>query len=159
MFPSKESKKRNHPNFDFFNYCGITRPVKIYTTPEAYVADVALTSEVDGTTAQVAYEIETVGEGEPQICIRTRNGEVVAQGTGAKGTLTIENVTLWQPLKAYLYEVQVTFGEDVYVMTYGVRTVKVEGGKFLINGQPFYFKGYGKHEDTFPAGRGLNLPL
>lgn len=159
MFPSKESKKRNHPNFDFFNYCGITRPVKIYTTPEAYVADVALTSEVDGTTAQVAYEIETVGEGEPQICIRTRNGEVVAQGTGAKGTLTIENVTLWQPLKAYLYEVQVTFGEDVYVMTYGVRTVKVEGGKFLINGQPFYFKGYGKHEDTFPAGRGLNLPM
>ncbi len=159
MFPSKESKKRNHPNFDFFNYCGITRPVKIYTTPEAYVADVALTSEVDGTTAQVAYEIETVGEGEPQICIRTRNGEVVAQGTGAKGTLTIENVTLWQPLKAYLYEVQVTFGEDVYVMTYGVRTVKVEGGKFLINGQPFYFKGYGKHEDTFPAGRGLNLSM
>ncbi len=159
MFPSKESQKRNHPNFDFFNYCGITRPVKIYTTPEAYVADVALTSEVDGTTAQVAYEIETVGEGEPQICIRTRNGEVVAQGTGAKGTLTIENVTLWQPLKAYLYEVQVTFGEDVYVMTYGVRTVKVEGGKFLINGQPFYFKGYGKHEDTFPAGRGLNLPM
>ena len=159
MFPSKESKKRNHPNFDFFNYCGITRPVKIYTTPEAYVADVALTSEVDGTTAQVAYEIETVGEGEPQICIRTRNGEVVAQGTGAKGTLTIENVTLWQPLKAYLYEVEVTFGEDVYVMTYGVRTVKVEGGKFLINGQPFYFKGYGKHEDTFPAGRGLNLPM
>ena len=159
MFPSKESKKRNHPNFDFFNYCGITRLVKIYTTPEAYVADVALTSEVDGTTAQVAYEIETVGEGEPQICIRTRNGEVVAQGTGAKGTLTIENVTLWQPLKAYLYEVQVTFGEDVYVMTYGVRTVKVEGGKFLINGQPFYFKGYGKHEDTFPAGRGLNLPM
>ncbi len=159
MFPSKESKKRNHPNFDFFNYCGITRPVKIYTTPEAYVADVALTSEVDGTTAQVAYEIETVGEGEPQICIRTRNGEVVAQGTGAKGMLTIENVTLWQPLKAYLYEVQVTFGEDVYVMTYGVRTVKVEGGKFLINGQPFYFKGYGKHEDTFPAGRGLNLPM
>ena len=159
MFPSKESKKRNHPNFDFFNYCGITRPVKIYTTPEAYIADVALTSEVDGTTAQVAYEIETVGEGEPQICIRTRNGEVVAQGTGAKGTLTIENVTLWQPLKAYLYEVEVTFGEDVYVMTYGVRTVKVEGGKFLINGQPFYFKGYGKHEDTFPAGRGLNLPM
>ncbi len=159
MFASKESKKRNYPNFDFFNYCGITRPVKIYTTPNAYIADVALTSEVDGTAAQVAYEIETVGEGEPHILIRTRSGEVVAQGTGAKGTLTIENVTLWQPLKAYLYEVEVTFGEDVYVMTYGVRTVKVEGGKFLINGQPFYFKGYGKHEDTFPAGRGLNLPM
>ena len=27
-------KPQNNPNFDFFNYCGITRPVKIYTTPE-----------------------------------------------------------------------------------------------------------------------------
>lgn len=159
MFPSKESKKRNCPNFDFFNYCGITRPVKIYTTPQEYIADVALVSRVEGTTAHVSYEIETAGDGEPKIQIRTRSGEVVAKGTGAKGTLTIEHVTLWQPLKAYLYEVEVTFGEDVYVMTYGVRTVKVEGGKFLINGQPFYFKGYGKHEDTFPAGRGLNLPM
>lgn len=159
LFPSKVSKRRNVPNFDFFNYCGITRPVKIYTTPKDYIADVALASEVDGTTAHVAYEIETVGEGTPEIKIRTRGGEVVAQATGAKGSLTIENVTLWQPLKAYLYEVEVVFGEDVYNMTYGVRTVKVEGGKFLINGQPFYFKGYGKHEDTFPAGRGLNLPM
>ena len=159
MFPSKESKKRNYPNFDFFNYCGITRPVKIYTTPQQYIADVALVSRVEGTTAHVSYQIDTAGDGEPEILIRTRSGEVVAKGTGAQGTLTIENVTLWQPLKAYLYEVEVTFGEDVYVMTYGVRTVKVEGGKFLINGQPFYFKGYGKHEDTFPAGRGLNLPM
>lgn len=159
MFPSKASKKRNNPNFDFFNYCGITRPVKIYTTPENYIADVALVSAVDGTTAHVAYEIETVGSGEPEIEIRTRDGKVVAKGTGAKGSLTVEDVVLWQPLKAYLYEVAVKFGEDVYVMTYGIRTVKVEGGKFLINGQPFYFKGYGKHEDTFPAGRGLNLPM
>lgn len=159
MFPSKQSKKRNNPNFDFFNYCGITRPVKIYTTPKEYIADVALVSEVDGTTAHVAYEIETAGSGEPEIEIRTRDGKTVAKGTGAKGSLTVEHVTLWQPLKAYLYEVTVKFGEDVYTMTYGIRTVKVEGGKFLINGQPFYFKGYGKHEDTFPAGRGLNLPM
>lgn len=159
MFPSKASKIRNNPNFDFFNYCGITRPVKIYTTPQSYIADVALVSDVEGTTAHVSYEIETVGDGEPEIELRTREGKVVAKGTGAKGTLTVEDVTLWQPLKAYLYEVAVTFGEDVYVMTYGIRTVKVDGGKFLINGQPFYFKGYGKHEDTFPAGRGLNLPM
>ncbi|MDE7312523.1 MAG: beta-glucuronidase [Eubacterium sp.] len=159
ILPSKASKKRNNPNFDFFNYCGITRPVKIYTTPQSYIADVSLSSDVDGTTAHVSYEIETIGDGEPEIEIRTREGMAVAKGTGAKGSLTIEHATLWQPLKAYLYEVEVKFGEDTYVMSYGIRTVKVEGGKFLINGQPFYFKGYGKHEDTFPAGRGLNLPM
>ena len=159
FFPSKSGKKRNNPNFDFFNYCGITRPVKIYTTPQDYISDVTLVSEVDGTTAYVDYDIETVGTGDAAIQIRTRQGELVAEGTGTKGRLTIENVTLWQPRKAYLYDVVVTYGEDVYKMTYGVRTVKVEGGKFLINGQPFYFKGYGKHEDTFPNGRGMNIPM
>lgn len=159
FFPSKASKRRNNPNFDFFNYCGITRPVKIYTTPQDYISDVTLVSEVDGTTAYVDYDIETVGTGDARIQIRTRQGELVAEGTGTKGRLTIENVTLWQPRKAYLYEVIVNYGEDAYKMTYGVRTVKVEGGKFLINGQPFYFKGYGKHEDTFPNGRGMNIPM
>ncbi|QIZ67116.1 MULTISPECIES: hypothetical protein [Geobacillus] len=28
---------RNNPNFDFFNYAGLYRPVKIYTTPHVYV--------------------------------------------------------------------------------------------------------------------------
>ena len=45
---------------------------------------------------------------------------------------------LWQPGKPYLYQVTARFGEDVYTMTYGVRTVEVKGGKFLINGRPFY---------------------
>lgn len=54
---------------------------------------------------------------------------------------------------------RVTFGDDVYELPYDVRTVRVDGERFLINGRPFYFKGYGKHEDTFPAGRGENLPM
>ena len=60
---------------------------------------------------------------------------------------------------AYLYEVRAFFGEDRYDLPYGLRTVEVRGGQFLINGRPFYFKGYGKHEDTCPAGRGLNVPM
>ena len=160
FFKFEPSKKRNSPNFDFFNYCGITRPVKLYTTPkENYIKDVALISEVEGKKARIAYTVEKEGTAEVKITVRTRTGETVAESTGEKGTLTIENVTLWQPLKAYLYDVTVECGDDVYTLPYGVRTVKVEGNKFLINGQPFYFKGYGKHEDTFPAGRGLNMPM
>lgn len=159
LFASKASKKRNTPNFDFFNYCGITRPVKIYTTPKDYIADVTLVSEVDQDTAYINYEVETAGHGEVEVEIRDQQGSLAAKGTGAKGRVGIDHAILWQPMKPYLYQVTVKFGADVYIMTYGIRTVKVEGGKFLINGKPFYFKGYGKHEDTFPAGRGLNLPM
>ena len=47
----------------------------------------------------------------------------------------------------------------MYTLPYGVRSVRVDGTKFLMNEKPFYFKGYGKHEDTFPNGRGINLPM
>lgn len=160
FFPYTPSKKRNNPNFDFFNYCGITRPVKLYTTPkDAYIKDVALVSRLVDGQALIDYAVEVEGAAEAAVEVRTRQGELVAQAQGLQGTLTIQEPQLWQPLKPYLYEVTVSYGADQYVLPYGVRTVEVRGGKFLINGQPFYFKGYGKHEDTFPAGRGLNLPM
>lgn len=152
-------KPQNNPNFDFFNYCGITRPVKIYTTPKNYIADITVVPHVNGTDASLTYCISTVGEGNCLVEVFDRTGKKVAESQGTEGTLEIKNVTLWQPLHAYLYDIKVTFGEDVYTLPYGVRTVRVEETKFLINEKPFYFKGYGKHEDTFPAGRGINLPM
>lgn len=159
VMPSAESKKRNNPNFDFFNYCGITRPVKLYTTPKNYIADVTLVPEVEGKDGIIHYTVEACGEGEVKVEVYSQTGEMIASSEGNKGAIKIENATLWWPLNAYLYDVRVTFGEDIYILPFGIRTVKVEGGKFLINGKPFYFKGYGKHEDTYPAGRGLNLPM
>lgn len=155
----ESSKKENNPNFDFFNYCGITRPVKIYTTPKDYIDDITLVPTVNGTDATIAYKIDVVGNGDCKVEVLDDKGNIVATSTGTEGSLKIENVKLWQPMNAYLYDVKVTFGQDVYTLPYGVRTIKVENGKFLINDRPFYFKGYGKHEDTFPNGRGINLPM
>lgn len=154
-----EKKKENHPNFDFFNYCGITRPVKIYTTPADHIEDISVVSEVNGTDAQLKYTVEACGTGDCKVEAYDETGCKVAESTGTEGVLAIKDVQLWQPLAAYLYEIRVTFGEDVYTLPYGVRTVRVEGNKFLINEKPFYFKGYGKHEDTFPNGRGVNMPM
>ena len=68
---------------------------------------------------------------------------------------------MWQPLNAYLYQFEVSLYEDnklidTYTERLGIRSVKVENGQFLINDQPFYFKGFGKHEDTYYHGRGIN---
>ena len=35
-----------------------------------------------------------------------------------------------------------------------MRTVEVRGTQFLINGEPFYFQGFGKHEDIAVRGKG-----
>ncbi len=166
---SGDSKPQNNPNFDFFNYCGITRPVRLYTTPENYIKDIAVVPQVEGENAKLIYMVEVAGQEDctAQECIVQectvqvfdRDGKLVSESEGCEGCLEINGVHLWQPLNAYLYDIKVKFGEDTYVLPYGVRTVRVEGTKFLINEKPFYFKGYGKHEDTFPNGRGINIPM
>ncbi|MGI5990383.1 MAG: beta-glucuronidase [Lachnospiraceae bacterium] len=176
---SEQEKKQNNPNFDFFNYCGITRPVRLVTTPKTWIDDLTVTASFPGAVEEGTASLlhcETVIKGaaasglDCRIEVLDHEGQKVA-GTEVKAgadengaaragaDLRLEKTHLWQPLHAYLYQIRVTAGEDEYVLPYGVRTVRVSGHQFLINEKPFYFKGYGKHEDTFPAGRGMNLPM
>ena len=109
----QSGKPQNNPNFDFFNYCGITRPVKIYTTPKEYIADITVVPEVNGADARLTYSVEAVGEGSCKVEVFDREGNLKAQAEGQQGVLEIPQVHLWQPLNAYLYDISVTFGEDV----------------------------------------------
>ena len=58
--------------------------------------------------------------------------------------------------KQYLYTALVKFGQDEYRQQFGFRSVEVRGHQFLINGEPFYFKGPCKHEDSAFRGRGYD---
>lgn len=148
-------KNKNYPNFDFFNYAGINRPVKIYTTPNSYIKDVFVKTNIDGI---INVQAELVGEGNATVEILDKNGNLVANGK-LNEDIKIENVTLWQPNKAYLYTAKISFNDDVYYQKFGVRSVEVKGSEFLINGEPFYFKGFGKHEDSEVHGRGIDEAL
>lgn len=151
-------------NFDFFNYAGLHRPVKIYTTPRSYIEDIVIVPDVDldKREADVHVQVKTIGDfDEVRVTILDEQGQAVAQGTGSDTRITISDVQLWQPLNAYLYTAKVeglAGGEtvDVYEEPFGVRKIEVKDGKFLFNGEPFYFKGFGKHEDTYIRGRGLD---
>ena len=156
-----KDQKQNYPGFDFFNYCGIIRPVKLYTTPWDYIEDVTLIPDLiskDGNTAGIIdYSVRTSAIGAPvSVSVFDADGLLVGTCEGAKGRIIIEHAHLWMPGDGYLYQVEVRSGSDCYMLPFGIRTVKVEGSRFLINGRSFYFKGYGKHEDTFPNGRGFH---
>lgn len=149
---------KNGANFDFFNYAGLHRPVKLYTTPKTFIRDITVVTALDGS---VQYQVETSAAAHVAVSVIDEAGAIVAQSTGAQGTVVIPNVSLWEPLHAYLYTLRVELsaeGEaiDRYDQPFGVRTVEVTDGKFLINNKPFYFKGFGKHEDTYIHGRGFN---
>jgi beta-glucuronidase len=151
-------------NFDFFNYAGLHRPVKIYSTPHDYIEDIVIVPNVDLDDKKADVQISVKAAGgfdEVRVTILDEEGKQVAQSSGTDMNVAIENVQLWQPLNAYLYKAKVEGikgGEtvDVYEESFGVRKVEVKSGKFLINSEPFYFKGFGKHEDAYVNGRGLN---
>ena len=151
-------------NFDFYNYAGIHRPVKLYTTPRDYISDITVVPDVDlaNNAALVHLSIDVGGTFDTLATrILDEQGQVVAEGDGAHPELNLTNVHLWQPLNAYLYTAQVSGiknGQviDTYEEPFGVRQIEVADGQFKINGAPFYFKGFGKHEDTYVNGKGLN---
>ncbi len=152
--PGVHRKKQNYPNFDFFNYAGIARPVLLYSTPKDYIRDIRLRYIVEGGSADVVYEVETSEESLAcRVELVDEEGNSIAEASGRRGTLNVPHVRLWQPLDAYLYTLRVQCGEDEYEEPFGIRTVEVKGTQFLINGRPFYFKGYGKHR-----GFGVSRP-
>ncbi|QGK70466.1 beta-glucuronidase [Allosaccharopolyspora coralli] len=154
--------KRQRYHHDFFNYAGLHRPVWLYTTPKAHVDDVTVVTGLNGTTGTVNYEVEARGaEGlTVHAALRDSSGAEVAAGDGASGTLEIVDVHPWRPGEGHLYELGVELRDasgtsvDAYSLNVGVRTVAVDGNRFLINGEPFYFTGFGMHEDHAVRGKG-----
>ena len=147
---------------DFFNYAGLHRSVWLYTRPESHISDVAVVTGLDGATGSVAYQVEVAGGGDLEVraALRDADGTQVVEARGRAGELGVPQANLWRPGEGYLYELHIELlapdGRvlDAYPIPVGIRTVRVEGTKFLINNEPFYFKGFGKHEDTPVRGKG-----
>ncbi|MDF9277633.1 beta-glucuronidase [Arthrobacter sp. EH-1B-1] len=144
---------------DFYNYAGLARSVWLHSAPKSRIEDVTVITDFEGTNGVVDYTVQVPAGLDVRVRLADADGTVVAEGRGNAGSLTVPNVTLWKPGAAYLYELTVeAFNEegliDCYDLPVGVRTVEVRGHDFLINGKPFYFTGFGKHEDTYVRGKG-----
>ena len=155
--------KRQRYWHDFFNYAGLHRSVWLYTTNQAHFTDVTVVTDLDGSDAIVRYDTTATGteDAEVAVVLRDADGNEVATGTRATGTISVPDVHRWAPGDGYLYNLELQLRRndellDSYVQSVGVRTVRVEGSRFLINDEPFYFTGFGMHEDLPVIGKGHN---
>jgi beta-glucuronidase len=151
---------------DFFNYAGLHRSVWLTAgSAAARIDDITVATGLEVNTGTVDYRVVLADADESthvSAVLRDADGTQVASGTGAEGTLTVQNVHKWAPGDGYLYDLEVHLSDpsgavvDAYKLNVGVRTVTVDGARFLINGEPFYFTGFGKHEDIAVIGKGHN---
>ena len=162
----------NYPksNFDFFPYAGINRKVWLYTLPKkGKISDLTVKTNFEKTTGKVTVAIEKVGA--------VKSGEVIL--TGDKNSITksfkfskdkatveidVPQVNLWSIENPFLYDLKVVIKDndtplDQYQLPIGIRTVAVNEKTILLNGEPVFLKGFGKHEDFPIFGRGVANPV
>lgn len=154
-----DGRRRQTYLHDFYNYAGLPRSVWLLSVPPVHVEDVIVTTTIEGTAGLVGYAVETDGPAEVRVRLLDAGGDQVAWGIGPSGDLRVPDAVLWRPGAGYLYTllVELLDGEtllDSYPVPVGIRTVEVRGTEFLINGDPFYFTGFGKHEDSAVRGKG-----
>ncbi|KAJ5322734.1 hypothetical protein N7452_011023 [Penicillium brevicompactum] len=155
-------KRKQTYHHDFYNYAGLARSVWLYSVPRQHIQDITVVTDVDGAHGLIKYAVKVANATNEQVRIAVfdEDGKLAANASGSEGTVKIDSVKLWQPGAAYLYQFQASIVDssgdlvDTYSLATGVRTVKVSGNKFLINDKPFYFTGFGKHEDTAVRGKG-----
>jgi len=152
-------------SFDFFPFCGLHRPVLLCATPPDGLADLTVRTEIAAGAGQVRVQLRraagdtvtarlTIAGHGAQVTVET---PVAAQG---EAVLTVPHAALWAPGSPHLYDLTVELlrhgaAFDRYSLPIGIRTIQVAGDALLLNGQPIYLQGFGRHEDFPIAGRGL----
>lgn len=160
-----------YPNtsFDFFPYTGLQRPVVLFTVPRTHIEDINVVTEIDGQDGIVQVKVAQTGTtGAGKLTLTGQGGPWEADLAFADGVaeaeIRVPGARLWCPEDPYLYQLTVALADggqvvDRYTLDVGVRTIAVQGDHILLNGEPIYLTGFGRHEDFPVHGRGLNMPL
>jgi len=158
--------------FDFFPFGGLNRSVTLCLLPKTRMTGLRIDTGWTGQAGTLRILAEATM---PCLIEISLDGRVLKISSGANpdgisvagelAAFTLLDVMPWSPDDPKLYMLKVVLKDDEgkeidsVSRRIGFRTVRVEGEKFILNGAPIQLKGFGKHEDTPIAGRGVNLPM
>ncbi|MCR8667868.1 beta-glucuronidase [Aestuariibaculum sp. M13] len=156
-------------NYDFFPYSGLNRSVELFSVPKSFIRDITVKTDYNENVGVIDVNVEKIGS------YKTGNvyvygGEKVIESSikfiENQGVVKVEvpNVRLWGPKDPFLYTVKVTLGDkrnpvDIYELKAGVRKVSVNEKSILLNDEPVFLKGFGRHEDFPVLGRSSSNSL
>lgn len=120
---------------------GIWQTVWMEWVPEAHIAALRITPDVENSCARIAVCSDTDGE-----CSIEFNGAVYKGFTNREICVPVESPELWTPETPKLYDFSAVFGEDRVESYFALRCVgtgKDGRGKpcLLLNGKPIYHSG------------------
>ena len=153
---------------DWFHYGGVIRSVEVHEFDKAAIERIKIEYTLDAAnTAQLSVKVQLRAFGTVNAPVAlSLDGKTLAQadvsvcGTG-EVTLhaALTDVERWSPRSPRLYTFTVSFAEDTLRERTGFRTIEIRDRQFLLNGEPFTFKGVNRHEEHPDWGFAVPIKL
>ena len=150
--------------FDWWNYGGITRDVKLVKVPMVYMEDynLQLTKVAENAKVrEIAFSAKlSAKEADHKVVVYIPELKLEKQFTTdaegrVSGTLKVSSkkLQLWNPENPKLYDVRISLDTSMLADEIGFRTIETRDKQILLNGKPVFLKGISIHEEK-PNGGG-----
>ena len=143
--------------FDWWNYGGITRDVKLIKVPPVYLEDYNLQlTSLEGRRLSFSVKLNkpeadhTVTLSIPELKVK-KTIKTAADGTASVNMKA--KPQLWCPENPKRYQVEISLDNSTICDSIGFRMIETRGKQILLNGQPIFLKGISIHEEK-PNGGG-----
>ena len=154
--------------FDWWNYGGITRDVKLVKVPMVYLEDYnlqLLKGEAKGKKRQITFSAKlskpeaghTVTVSIPELKLK-KTFTTDADGQVQSSIFNIQSkaLQLWCPENPKLYRVDISLDTSTISDEIGFRTIETRDKQILLNGKPVVLKGISIHEEKANGGGRAN---
>lgn len=150
---NNERQKDGVPSlgYDWLNYGGITRDVRLIEVPHTYIDDYFIQLQKNNLNVIKGY-VKLSGAIKPQkVKIQIPEAKIEFESTtDAEGLMNFQipaKLTLWTPDIPKLYKIKVSCETDTLSDEIGFRTIETKGTDILLNGKPVFLKGVNFHEE------------
>ena len=144
LIPSgKQSLWHDSRGCHYTRTTGIWQTVWLECTPKAYIRSLRMIP--DAANGCVHLEARVCGQGELR-ADASFGGEAVGSGVWRSsgdvvcGTLPLSKIHLWDLGQGNLYDLALTFGEDRVQSYFGLRSVRMDGDRFMLNGRSVFMR-------------------
>lgn len=138
-------------NCDWWNYGGITREVEVIDVPQTFIRDyfVRLSDDTRNIEGWVLMDGPAAAGSKVTVNIPGLKYKVsaVADAQGKAIFSAKAKPELWSPANPKLYDVTVSSEWESLSDRIGFKTIRTEGTKLLLNGEPVFCKGISIHEE------------
>lgn len=142
---------------DKLRMSGIFRDVYILARPRAHVCDVSVRTDLSDDWKQGTVRVDLAyrgGEAAADLTLLSPEGEELSKQAASHGTaeFAVRDPLPWTAETPVLYTLLIEAGGEEICQKVGIRTVRLDGPRLLVNGRPIKLRGVNRHDSDPRTG-------